>query len=424
MEDFERMLRENLGPLERFIRFRMSGTGEAEDLLQEVCLTACEKFRTLRDPEKFKPWILQIARNKCRDHYRSGRPGAVSLETAEPFLSAADCGAEGPVREALGSLPETDRKMLELTYFSELSQSEIARMLRIPVGTVKSRMHTAKDRFRAVYPYKTKGMIMMKELPDIMPEYTITPSKEAPFPVKWEELMGWFIVPREGEKLKWAMYDFPERKRTMSVEIEAAGRAKVHGIEGVRIRAVEHDPVESEQIGEWKDVERFFIAQLTDTHCRVLAESHVNEEGITEYYTFLDGDEFLDNWGFGPENCGNETNLRQKGQITQEGSIITTRDTDWPLDITGRFTVTIGGRQYDTVCVWDVECYGLDGVCGQQFLDRNGRTVLWRRFNRDDWNFSRYGKLWTELLPDNERVTVNGRTFVHWYDCITDYLCG
>ena len=63
-----------------------------------------------------------------------------------------------------------------------------------------------------------------------------------------------------------------------------------------------------------------------------------------------------------------------------------------------------------------------DSVVTEQFLDQNGRTILWRRFNKNDWAFSRYGKLWTELLPDNERLTVNGETYVHWYDCVTDYI--
>ena len=39
----------------------------------------------------------------------------------------------------------------------------------------------------------------MKKLPDILPDYTIEPMTEPPFPVRWEELMGWFIVPRLGE---------------------------------------------------------------------------------------------------------------------------------------------------------------------------------------------------------------------------------
>ena len=58
----------------------------------------------------------------------------------------------------------------------------------------------------------------------------------------------------------------------------------------------------------------------------------------------------------------------------------------------------------------------------EQYLDRNGRTILWRRFNKNDWAFRRYGKTWEEMLPDNEKLTINGETFVLWYDCITDYI--
>ena len=87
--------------------------------------------------------------------------------------------------------------------------------------------------------------------------------------------------------------------------------------------------------------------------------------------------------------------------------------------------MTINGKNYDTVCVWDMECYEYQNdVCSQQFIDQNGRTILWRRFNRDDWAFDHFGKRWTEILPENERVTINGQAYVHWYDCITDYIFG
>lgn len=87
----------------------------------------------------------------------------------------------------------------------------------------------------------------------------------------------------------------------------------------------------------------------------------------------------------------------------------------------GRYTVTIGGRRYDTVCVMDIETYNC-GVVSEQYLDKNGRTILWRRFNKNDWAYKRYGKLWTEMLPENDRLDINGETYVHWYDCITDYI--
>lgn len=94
----------------------------------------------------------------------------------------------------------------------------------------------------------------------------------------------------------------------------------------------------------------------------------------------------------------------------------------------GTYRVTIDGKSCDTVCVMDVSTYN-NGVVSEQYLDKNGKTILWRRFNRDDWGFDRKGgvlggggKLWSERLPENERITVNGKTYVHWYDCITDYI--
>lgn len=64
----------------------------------------------------------------------------------------------------------------------------------------------------------------------------------------------------------------------------------------------------------------------------------------------------------------------------------------------------------------DLSAY-VEGVASLQFIDRNGRTLLWQRYNRDDWELARYGKRWSELLPDNERIAINDVTYVHWYDC-------
>ena len=70
----------------------------------------------------------------------------------------------------------------------------------------------------------------------------------------------------------------------------------------------------------------------------------------------------------------------------------------------------------------DVANYCGEGVVTEQYLNAEGRTILWRRFNADNWKKDRYQKLWTEMFPENETLTVNGETYVHWYDCITDYI--
>lgn len=211
------------------------------------------------------------------------------------------------------------------------------------------------------------------------------------------------------------MYDIPSRKCDHVYDMQVTGKAKVHGIEGVELTAREASYSDKTDV-----VNRTFVAQLTDTHCRYLATLR-NDGDVRNYITFLDGDEFMLNWGFGEDNCGNETNLSQKGDVARAGAKVNTADKDFLLDIVGRYIVTIGGRRYDTVCVMDIETYNC-GVVSEQYLDINGRTILWRRFNKNDWAYKRYGKLWTEMLPENDRLDINGENYVHWYDCITDYI--
>lgn len=84
--------------------------------------------------------------------------------------------------------------------------------------------------------------------------------------------------------------------------------------------------------------------------------------------------------------------------------------------------MTLGDQKYDTVRLLDLQNGNAGWMLTEYYLDRAGRTVLWRRFNRDDWAQPRFGRHWSEMLPENERLTLNGETFVHWYDCITSYI--
>ena len=428
MEEFEKLLCEVSSGLERFVRYRLPSQTDAEDVLQEVYLSAYHKFSGLKNKEAFKPWIISIARNKCKDYFRA-KAAQMEISVEELSRQELSAGRLGisvvhTVRETLDRLGDKDKQILYLYFWKELPQTQIAKLLDIPVGTVKSRLHTAKQHFKNEYPYQTqkpKGDTIMQKLPEYIPEYTIERLDAEPFSVRWEELQGWQIVPRLGEKLTWGLYDFPSRKRTEYTEMEVVGKAEVHGIEGVEIVAVQHETEDYYRTGAVDRMERRFVAQLTDTHSRYLAESHV-EDGVRKCYTFLDGEAFLNNWGFGEDNCGNEVDLHPKGLLRREGNCVAGAIPKEVVDVVGRCRVTIGGKSYDTVCVMDIECFN-DAVASEQYVDQNGRTVLWRRFNRDDWAIDRFGgKPWSEKLPDNERLTINVETYVHWYDCISDYI--
>lgn len=422
MYEFEILLEAASVAVERFVRFRISSKADADDILQEVYLTAYQKFPQLKNKDAFKAWIISIARNKCNDYFRemAMQYEIPTDELTETKLSDGRYGVSiiDTVREPLCLLENRDKQILYLFFWKEMPQAEIAKLLNIPVGTVKSRLHVAKQKFKSKYPYRidvTKGECNMKKMPEFIPEYKIEVSNKDPFDVKWEELMGWFLVPKLGEKISWGMYDILSRKCNHVYDMQVTGKAKVHGIEGVELTAREASYSDKSEV-----INRTFVAQLTDTHCRYLATLR-NDGDVRNYITFLDGDEFFPNWGFGEDNCGNETNLAVKGEIKRIGTTVTSANKDFLLDIVGRYTVTIGGKSYDTVCVMDIETYNC-GVVSEQFLDKNGKTILWRRFNRDDWAIDHYKNKWSEQLPENDRLTVNGTTYVHWYDCITDYI--
>ena len=161
---------------------------------------------------------------------------------------------------------------------------------------------------------------------------------------------------------------------------------------------------------------KMFIAQEKDGYTRFLSAEHI-EQGSRTLTTFLDGEAFMNNWGFGENNCGTPVHRERRGIITRSGPVITAAANTSCMDVAGRCDLILDGKIHDTICIMDLGMYE-EGMVSEQYLDHDGRTVLWRRFNQDDWAVDRYGKKWSELLPENEQITINGQTYIHWYDCI------
>lgn len=421
MDEFEQLLNQNKLAFERFVKFRISNLSDAEDILQDVYFTAYKNWEQLKEKQSFKAWVVSIARHKCNDYYRkqvkfSEVPidNLVETELLQTRLGYAEASF---IEDILDSLSDKDKQILHLTYWEELPQKQIAKALDIPLGTVKSRLHAAKQNFKMNYTSKSnirKDDESMSKLPNKLPEYKISVLSQPPFIVKCEELQGLSIIPKLGEKVTWGLYDFATKKCEEFSEVCVLGKAEVHGIQGVEIRSVQND-IKNNQVNE-----RLFVAQLTDTYCRYLSETHW-ENDVKKCYTFLDGDIFMNNWGFGEDNCGNKILIEPNNLIKREGAQITKTVEKEVLDVVGRYTVEIGDKSYDTICVMDLGHFN-NAIAIEQYIDKNGRTILWRRFNRDDWALKRYKKKWSEQLPENERLIINGETYVHWYDCITDYI--
>ena len=339
MTEFEKLLQENLIALKRYVNFKVSNKHDAEDIIQDVCLNATIKFDTLKNIQAFKAWLIGIANHKCNDYYRNkSKNNNVPIDILkETDLTVGRLGVveQSIVFDTLDTLGEKEKQILYLYFFKDLSQEEIAERLSVPIGTVKSRLHYAKEKFKKHYPqhYTNKGDPAMKKLPKILPEYTIEKSDLAPFKVKSEELMGFSIIPKLNEKITWASYDIPSRKMNDFNDTKVTCKAEVHGIEGVEIVTVQHDCKTNETR------ESVFIAQLTDTHCRYLASTFMRN-GVRKTVTFLDTEDFMNNFGFGEDNCGYETNITPKGQIKRSENDSEVSGTDEVVDIVGRYNVT------------------------------------------------------------------------------------
>jgi len=130
---------------------------EAEDLTQDIFLKIFKSLDTFDRRANFQTWLISISRNLCIDHYRSVRKERETIDRDVDAGELAPATAEpGPVaaleqrdrvmllKQALSTLPDTLRTAVLMRDIQELSYQEIADQLRLPEGTVKSRINRGR----------------------------------------------------------------------------------------------------------------------------------------------------------------------------------------------------------------------------------------------------------------------------------------
>ena len=123
----------------------LRNNADCEDALQESALKAWEKRNRLREDKYFRTWITRILINACYDTQRKRRRTVPLDELSEqPAASAPDPA----LAMALETLPEKLRLPLVLCYSEGMSYEEAAAALRIPVSTLRGRIHRGKNELR------------------------------------------------------------------------------------------------------------------------------------------------------------------------------------------------------------------------------------------------------------------------------------
>src|SRR5215470_3211951 len=153
---FETLYRRYARPVFGLALRRLGDRGRAEDAVQET-FTAVWRSASSYKPERgpAAPWLYAIARNAIVDRLRarvepvSEAPDVASMEPG-PADRAEASYVSWRVHRALEVLPDKEREVVELAYWSGMSQSEVAEYLHIPLGTVKTRTRSALARLADV----------------------------------------------------------------------------------------------------------------------------------------------------------------------------------------------------------------------------------------------------------------------------------
>ncbi len=151
--EFEEMLLENIDSLYNSAIWMTHNRHDAEDLVQEASLKAYRNFDKFRQGTNFKAWMMTILRNIYINEYRKKikEPQKVEFEKVEGFISLPEInGAQEEIfsetiKDSIDKLPEELRTTLTLFYADGFSYKEIAEIIDCPIGTVMSRLYTARQ---------------------------------------------------------------------------------------------------------------------------------------------------------------------------------------------------------------------------------------------------------------------------------------
>lgn len=140
-------------PLWRYLRRLADSNQTADDLVQDTWVRVLRGIAGLRDATRLRPWLFGIARRNAMDRLRAQytRPtdGDAALENlAAPEVDASLEADLAALESGLETLPARERETLALFYLRELSIDQIATLLEVPPGTIKSRLFRARHLLR------------------------------------------------------------------------------------------------------------------------------------------------------------------------------------------------------------------------------------------------------------------------------------
>ena len=406
---FEALLKRHRVVVERYINFRLPSTFDADDVIQETYYAACIGYEKLRNKGLFKPWILSIARNQCNLWFRKKYGNElISLDGIQDIAETNE-QTDDTVYSILNLLPKESADLLLLT-MQGYKQSDIAKRLSIPVGTVKSRLHYARKQFRSmctpeqILMFEKGRKIMAKKdhtcgFPETMPALIIKESSRPFFEIKCADES--FIVPIVGNKNSEGTYRCNKLALVSTCYVPKA--AMIHDVDGVKICRDTYNI----RAGKLYKNEKIWFSQLTDEYIRDLAtiagDGDEDDDYPTSIYTFLEED-------YDVSVNGNDR-VHGRPLLIKENPLKLVDDKiyidEYNIRYTmGTFDVTIGKRTFETIKFIRVQN---NNNITENYVDTNGRLVFMRWYESIDC--IRQTELYTddfkEHIANNPKLVVN-----------------
>ncbi|MBL0940333.1 MAG: sigma-70 family RNA polymerase sigma factor [Gemmatimonadaceae bacterium] len=153
---FDELVEQWSGPILRYAGHVLGQDDRLADVVQDIWLRVLRGLPHLREPARFRAWIFGVARRSLMDVMRQRYAEPVSVDIDEANESSTIAGSDSPfdadlviqMQHHLQLLPVHEREALDLFYIQELDQAQIAEILGVPVGTVKSRLFRARKLLR------------------------------------------------------------------------------------------------------------------------------------------------------------------------------------------------------------------------------------------------------------------------------------
>ena len=140
-------------PVWRYLRRLADSDDSAADLVQDTWLKVLRGIASLRDPASLRPWLFGIARRVAMDRLRRKYVRNVDEDAVLDDIAAPEPDADleadlAAMETSLNALPLRERETLALFYLRELTIDQIAELLAVPAGTIKSRLFRARNLLR------------------------------------------------------------------------------------------------------------------------------------------------------------------------------------------------------------------------------------------------------------------------------------